>query len=89
MAFATTNVMRENLGSINLVRGSWSGLGTDTTVGTFTGTGFAISADFQTNNSIGPENSIPCRLVNSSGTWTVSIPYSTDVTSGTFAIKFR
>ena len=89
MAFATTNVVRENLGSINAVRGNWSGLASDSTIGSFSGTGYAMTAEFQTNNSTGPENAIPCRVVNSGGNWTVSVPYTTDVTNGSFIIKFR
>jgi hypothetical protein len=89
MAFATSNIARENLGSANLLRGTWTGASTDTANGTVTGKGFATRATFLSNNSTGPENAIPARITNSSGTWTVSVPYNFDVTAGTFEIVFK
>jgi len=89
VAFSTSNIVRENLGSVNAVRGNWAGLNSDATIGTYSGSGSAFSAEFLTNNTVGPENAIPCRILNSNGTWTVSVPYTTDVTNGSFIIKFK
>jgi len=89
MAFATSNIVRENNGSVNIMRGNWSGAASDTSNGTVTGSGQGISAEFYTNNSTSPENIIPARITTSSGTWTVSVPYTTTVTNGTFVITFK
>lgn len=88
MAFATSNLARESSGTANLMRGSWSGVSGDS-YGTITGSGFALTATVMTNNTSGPENAIPCRISNSSGTWTVTIPYQSTVTGGTFEVKFK
>jgi hypothetical protein len=88
MAFATANVVRENMGSINSIRGSWTGtVGDD--VGTVTGSGFASSAEFDANLSETPGEKLIPRITNSSGTWTVTIPYHRTVTAGTFVIRFK
>lgn len=89
MAFATSNIVRDNLGSISAVRGTWTGAAGDTSNGSVEGRGYAVSAEFYSHNSTSPENSIPARITNSSGTWTVSVPYNTTVTAGTFVIKFK
>lgn len=89
MAFATTNVAHENVGSAHVFRGNWSGLVSDTSNGTVTGKGFAYSAEFMQNNTTGPENPINVRVTNSSGDWTVSVPYTTTVTNGTFKIVYK
>lgn len=89
MAFATTVQGRDNNGSFSIVRGTWTGAAGDSTVGTLTGGGYAFNASFITNNSTGPENAIPIRITNSSNTWTVSVPYNTTVTAGTFRVEFK
>ena len=88
MAFATSNVYRDNAGSVNVLRGSWSGT-TGDDVGTVTGRGYAVMADFNTNDSTSPGTVIPARISNSSGTWTVTVPYQETVTGGLFSITFR
>ena len=89
MAFATSNVVRENLGTLNMVRGSWTGDVTDTANGTITGSGHALSSFFMTNNTTCPENVVLSRIDNSDGTWTVTIPNVDTVTAGTFEITFK
>lgn len=89
MAFSTSNVVRDSQGSMNKMRGTWAGLDSDGSNGSVTGTGYATAASFLTNNSAGPENPINARITNSSGTWTVSVPYTSTVTAGTFEITFR
>lgn len=89
MAFATSSVSRDSTGSSNVFRGTWTGAAGDSTVGTVTGSGYALMAQFLTNNSTGPENAIPVRITNSSNTWTVSVPYNTAVTAGTFRVEFK
>ena len=88
MAFATASVGRENGGTVNILRGSWTGSVGDSE-GTVTGRGYATSADFSTNLTSGPDNRIPARISNSSGVWTVTVPYNQAVTAGTFEIKFK
>jgi hypothetical protein len=88
MAFELSNVVRDNGGSQNIMRGTWTGLASDTENGSVVGRGYATSAIFLSNNSNGPENAIPVRINNSSGTWTVSVPYSFTVDKGTFEIRF-
>lgn len=88
MAFATSNVARDNAGSTSIMRGNWTGTVGDA-AGTVTGRGFALSAEFLDNNSTGPGQVIPARISNSSGTWTVTVPYSATCTAGTFRIEFK
>jgi len=89
MAFATSNIVRESSGSHAVMRGSWTGSAGDSTVGTVTGSGYAIAAEFYDHNSTTPGQRIIPRISNSSGTWTVSVPYSQAVTAGTFKIEFK
>lgn len=88
MAFATSNVNRDNAGSLNVVRGSWTGTVGDA-AGTVEGRGYCVDAVFQDNNSASPGQNIPVRISNSSGTWTVTVPYEATVTAGTFSIRFK
>ena len=88
MAFATTDIFRDSGGSTSVLRGSWSGTVGDS-AGTVTGRGYAIQADFITNDSTSPGQVIPARISNSSGTWTVTVPYQETVTGGQFSITFR
>ena len=88
MAFATSNVYRDNNGTTNVMRGSWSGT-TGDSAGTVTGNGYAIAADFLDNDSTTPGQIIPARISNAGGTWTVTVPYSETVTAGLFSIIFR
>lgn len=88
MAFATANVVRDNAGSTAVMRGTWTGTVGDS-AGTVTGSGYALSADFMDNSSTTPGQEILARISNSSGTWTVTVPYSQTVTAGTFRIEFK
>lgn len=88
MAFATSNLVRENAGTVNILRGEWTGSRGDAN-GTVTGSGYAFSADFRPNTTSSPSNTIQTRISNSSGTWTVTVPYQETVTAGTFEIKFK
>lgn len=88
MAFATANVVRDSGGSTAIVRGTWTGTAGDA-AGTVTGSGYALSADFMDNNAVTPGQEILARISNSSGTWTVTVPYSQTVTAGTFRIEFK
>lgn len=88
MAFATSNISRQNIGSANALIGSWTGTVGDTT-GSVTGSGVALNAEFDANLSVGPGEVILPRITNSSGTWTVTVPYSQTVTAGTFNIIFK
>lgn len=88
MAFATANVVRDNAGSTSIMRGTWTGTVGDS-AGTVTGNGNVLSADFYDNNSTTPGQAIPVRMSNSSGTWTVTVPYQSTVTAGTFRIEFK
>lgn len=88
MAFTTANIARDNAGSTAIMRGTWTGTAGDT-AGTVTGSGYALAANFATNNSTSPGQVIPVRISNSSGTWTVTIPYQETVTAGTFRIEFK
>lgn len=88
MAFATSNLARDNGGSVLILRGTWTGAQGDA-VGTVTGTGQALSADFRPNTSTGPSSVIQTRISNSSGTWTVTVPNTETVTAGTFQITFK
>jgi len=88
MAFATSNIVRENAGSQAIMRGSWTGsVGDDE--GTVTGSGYALGAEFYDHRSETPGQRIIPRISNSSGTWTVTVPYSQAVTAGTFKIEFK
>ena len=88
MAFATSNVVRDGGGSVAVMRGTWTGtVGDD--VGTVTGSGHALSAEFRPNTSTSPSDAIQTRISNSSGTWTVTVPYFETVTAGTFKIEFK
>lgn len=88
MAFATSNVVKENLGSTGLLRGTWTTSIGDAD-GTVTGRGYASSADFRPNTATSPSDVIQTRITNSSGTWTVTIPNQETVTAGTFEIRFK
>lgn len=88
MAFATANIVRDNYGTTNVVRGTWTGTAGDD-VGTYSGNGYALDAEFDANISTSPGEVIPARVSNSSGTWTVTVPYHVTVTSGTFKIEFK
>lgn len=88
MAFSTSNVVRENSGSTNVMRGSWAGTAGDD-VGTVTGNGYAMDAEFDTNDTVTPGEIIPARITNSNGTWTVTVPYHDTYTSGSFRIIFK
>lgn len=88
MAFATANVVRQCFGSVNAIIGTWTGTSGDT-VGSVTGNGYALNAEFDTNLSTGPGETIIPRITNSSGTWTVTVPYEQTVTAGTFNITFK
>lgn len=88
MAFATSNVVRENAGSQNVLRGTWTGTSGDA-AGTVTGSGFCSDARFDANTTTGPSNPIRPTISNSSGTWTVTIPFFETVTAGTYEIKFK
>lgn len=88
MAFATSGVVKENLGSSGMLRGSWTTSIGDAD-GTVTGSGYASSAEFRPNTSTSPSNVIQTRISNSSGTWTVTIPNQETVTAGTFEIRFK
>lgn len=88
MAFATANIVRDNAGSTAIMRGTWTGTAGDT-AGSVTGSGYVLSATFTPNTSTGPGQVIPTRLSNSSGTWTVTVPYQETVTAGTFRIEFK
>lgn len=88
MAFATSNVVRENFGSINVMRGNWSGTAGDD-AGSIVGNGYALDAEFDTNSSTGPGGVVPARVSNSSGVWTVTVPFQQTVTNGSFKIEFR
>lgn len=88
MAFATSNVSRDNNGTANVLRGTWTGAVGDAS-GTVQGNGYALTAFFQSNNSTFPGDSIPARISNSNGTWTVTVPYQGTVTNGVFEITFK
>lgn len=88
MAFASANYVRSNAGSLNVLGGTWTGSAGDTE-GTVTGKGYAINAEFDTNLSTGPSEVLNPRITNSSGTWTVTVPYSQTVTAGTFTVVFK
>lgn len=88
MAFATSSVVRESAGSNAVMRGTWTGTAGDS-AGTVTGSGYALSAEFDDNLSTTPGQSLVPRISNSSGTWTVTVPYSQTVTAGTFKIEFK
>lgn len=89
MAFATAYPERHNNGSTYMLTGTWTGSLGDAS-GSVTGKGHCISARFDTNKaSGGPSNAIVPQISNSSGTWTVTVPYSETVTAGTYSIVFR
>lgn len=88
MAFASTNYTRVNLGSVVALNGTWTGTVGDSP-GTVTGNGYAFNAEFDTNLSTGPGETLIPRISNSSGTWTVTVPYSQTVTAGTFNVVFK
>jgi len=88
MAFATSNLLRDGNGSSALMRGSWTGTIGDAS-GTITGSGYCFDASFLTNSTSGPANPIRPVISNSSGTWTVTVPYSETITAGTFEIRFK
>lgn len=88
MAFATSSIVRETSGSVAVMRGTWTGTVGDS-AGTVTGSGYALSAEFDDHNSTTPGQAILPRISNSSGTWTVTVPYSQTVTAGTFKIEFK
>lgn len=88
MAFATSDVARDNAGSVAVMRGTWTGVVGDAS-GTVTGKGHVLSAQFDANTTNGPANPIRPTWTNSSGTWTVTIPYFETVTAGTFEIRFK
>lgn len=88
MAFATSNVARISLGSTSGMVGTWTGTNGDAS-GTVTGTGYCLVARFLPNTSTSPSNPIQPRISNSSGTWTVTVPYQETVTAGTFQIEFK
>jgi hypothetical protein len=88
MAFATSNLAREGSGSMAVLRGTWTGTNGDAS-GTVTGSGYCHAAMFRPNTTTGPSNVIQTRVSNSSGTWTVTVPYQETVTAGTFSIEFK
>jgi len=86
MAFATTNVVRENAGSVNVVRGNWSASVGDA-AGTITVGSVALDAEFHQNLSSGPyQNRIP---TSGLGTNVVTVYHLGAVTNGTFTIRFK
>jgi len=89
MAFSTSNLSRDTVGSSYALKGTWTGLDSDTANGTVTGPGYCSDATFKTNNTVGPENDTSVRITNSNGTWTVSVYYNSTVTAGTFQIAFK
>jgi len=88
MAFATANLSRDGAGSMAVLRGQWTGTIGDAN-GTVTGNGYCHDATFRPNTTTGPSNVIQTRVSNSSGTWTVTVPYQETVTAGTFRIEFK
>ena len=88
MAFATSNISRESGGSVNIMRGTWTGTSGDA-AGTITGRGHVIDHEFYANTTSGPANRLMSSVSNSSGTWTVTVPYFETVTAGTFTIRFK
>lgn len=90
MAFATSNLSRENYGSVNVLRGNWTGTVGDA-AGTVTVAGGAVfSAHFEDNLTSGPDQGlVPVSVSTSSGQSTVSVYNHATVTSGTFEIRFK
>lgn len=88
MAFATSSVRRENSGSQYVLSGSWTGTYGDAS-GSVTGKGYCSGAVFNSNTTTGPKSPIRPTISNSSGDWTVTVPFFETVTAGTFQITFK
>jgi len=88
MAFATSNPELLSGGNCFTLVGDWTGTVGDA-AGTVTGSGYCLEAVFMPNTSTSPSSVIPCRFTNSSGTWTVTVPYVETVTAGRYSIKYR
>ena len=90
MAFATTNVVRNNLGSASEFAGEWS-----SSVGDAAGTvaigGRVLEADFYENVSSGAYQppKVPVSWSQSGSTTTVTVYHQGAVTTGYFSIKFK
>lgn len=86
MAFATTNVSRENRGSVSVMRGTWTASVGDA-AGTITLGTPALAADFWANVSSGPTQG---RIrVSGLGSTTLTVYNQEAVTDGRFEVLFK
>lgn len=90
MAFATTNIQRNNCGSRSLFSGEWSAAVGDTP-GTIAIGGHVLDASFFENVSSGAyqPSSVPWSVSQSGSTSTVTIYHQGAVTTGYFSITFK
>lgn len=86
MAFATSSVVRENRGSVSVMRGTWTAAVGDA-AGTITLGTPALAADFWANLSSGPSQG---RVkVSGLGSTTLTVYNQETVTDGKFEVMFK
>lgn len=86
MAFATSNVYRQNQGSVNVATGTWTATIGDA-AGTITFGTPVLSAQFWPNQTSGAvDENVAVSGLNST---TLTVYHQTTVTDGRFEVKFR
>jgi hypothetical protein len=88
MAFATSNLVARNLGSIRMLTGNWSANAGDTPGTIAIGAGNIISASFDPRLSSGPSEICPIATSVSNGQTTVTVYHKQTVANGVFKIEY-
>jgi len=87
MAFATTNVRKSAFGDLKVTAGDWSGAMGDASGTVVVEGGRVYLADFNTNDTTGPNQKVPTTWPAASGsTTTVTVHNRETVSIGTFII---
>jgi len=91
MAFATSNVQIDYLGSLKALHGTWSGAAGDSNGSVTVAGGIVYGASFTSQDSSGAHIMWPVRISTStSGANTTITVYNTaDVTAGRFIVWFK
>lgn len=88
MAFATTNVVARNGGTVRVMTGNWSATVGDTPGTIVIGAANVINAVFDPRLSTGPSESCAIGTSTSSGQTTVTVYHKQTVANGVFKIEF-
>lgn len=90
MAFSTSNLNRQNLGSCNAVSGTWTGTAGDAAGSLVIGSGNVVAYDFDPGlSSNGPSEKPLVSASVASGQTTLSVYYHQTITAGKFRVVFE